>query len=135
MHCLRAWAILTLGLLASCRSFDEINLTKWGEENEFELTQNEAPQYAEPISLVYTGVYGFYLFGALPIVSATMEDCLHEIVNKARSLGADGVAHLEVKENPASFFSLESAWPFPWTAAVEMTGMAYKHTAHSRPPR
>ena len=116
MNWLRSLAPCALALLASCGSFDAIDLREFAAESEFELTANEAPQYAEPVSLVYTSVSGFYLFGSVPIISATMRDCLRKIVKRARKLGADGVANIEIIENPASFFTLESVWPFPWTA-------------------
>lgn len=123
----RSAAIIAMSLasLTSCTSIESLDLTEWQLQSGLQLTQNEAPADATPLRLVSAHRSGFYLLGLLPIFPAHFDHCVERIVEDAKSAGADGVANIRMRYEPASFFSLAEP-VFPWMAKATVTGMAYR---------
>ena len=93
---------------------------------ELVMTTDNPPADASPLTVVAVHQTGFYLLGFVPFAPVRLEDCVAELVDKAQSMGADGVANLKVDYMPAALFKF-AAFPVPdWSAAISLSGMTYR---------
>lgn len=117
----------TLALLAcGCTSIEVVNLEEYLTDQHLHLSAKDAPEGSSPLTVVAVHQTGFYLFGVLPIVSVTLEDCVARLTERARELGADGVANLTLDYRPASLFKFAALYIPDWSASISLSGMSYK---------
>ncbi len=128
---MRLYLAALLLLLGSCSTMASVDIASWQRESGLELTQNDAPEGAEALTLVSAHRSGFYLLGVIPLVRADFAHCIAQIVQDAKQAGAEGVAHLRIQYDPPSFFSLVEP-VFPWMARATITGMAYRRRRPAR---
>ena len=122
----KAITILSLLLGSACTSIDSVNLEEYLTGHELVMTTDNPPADASPLTVVAVHQTGFYLLGFVPFAPVRLEDCVAELVDKAQSMGADGVANLKVDYMPAALFKF-AAFPVPdWSAAISLSGMTYR---------
>lgn len=122
----RLGAFALLPLLFSCYSTTQADLQQYFEGDELLLTEGKAPPGAEPIKIISIYKSGFYLFGAAPVVEVDLEESIKMLCDKAKKLGANGIAHISFDYNPASFFKF-TLFPIPdWSASIHVQGMAWR---------
>ena len=124
-------ALLTL-LLASCSTWEQADYAVISRATGVALIKDGAPAGAEPLGMVFARETGFYLLGLVPFRSVSIDRALRGLAHEAREMGADGVADIDVEYRTPAFFQLGDN-PFPWTAAVQMTGEAYRIPDGPRP--
>lgn len=119
--------LLILVLLpGACMSVAQADLSRYAADPVLPIHTEPPPAGAQPMGVVHVQQDGFYLFGVVPIVKVSLQDCLDKLQEKAAKQGANGVADLEYRVSPADVFKF-SVFPLPdWTAMVQMTGTAYK---------
>lgn len=123
---IRTTALLLPLLCMSCVSTDAVDLGRHLDDSELYLTEDPAPDGALPLSSIAIEQTGWYLLGLFAVEDISLDECVHILAKKALSMGADGVADIEVDFHPASFFRF-SIFPIPdWSASITMTGMAFK---------
>ena len=118
-------ALLALGC-GACTSIEQVNLEEYLVDAGLTMTARDAPHGATPLTVVAVHQTGFYLFGALPIVSVTLEDCVKKLADRARGMGADGVANLQLDYRPASLFKFAALYIPDWSASISLSGMSYR---------
>lgn len=112
-------------LAASCTTTHEVDLREYFQDRGLEVTQNEAPDGAQPLQLISFYKSGFYLFGVIPIASVKLDDAIDWVAWSAEQLGADGIANLSFQYSPASFWKF-AIFPIPdWSSTLHVSGMAY----------
>ncbi|MEM7203445.1 MAG: hypothetical protein AAF628_24490 [Planctomycetota bacterium] len=122
----RVAATLAALALASCTSFEEVDVENYLTGLTLEMSTAPAPPEAAPLNVVAIYKSGFYLLGYLPIVGVRLGDCMRRMAEHAKQLGADGIADLRVVYEPASLLKF-AAFPIPdWSASISVTGMAYR---------
>ena len=122
----KAITILSLLLGSACTSIDSVNLEEYLTGHELVMTTDNPPADASPLTVVAVHQTGFYLLGFVPFAPVRLEDCVAELVDKAQSMGADGVSNLKVDYMPAALFKF-AAFPVPdWSAAISLSGMTYR---------
>ena len=125
----------------ACTSIEQVNLENYLVGQKMTMSANEAPPEASPLTVVAVHQTGFYLFGLIPLVEVTLEDCVQRLAKRAHELGADGISDMSLVYEPASFFKF-AAFPLPdWSARISLVGMSYKlpgnpaYPAQPRPGR
>ncbi|MCB9891043.1 MAG: hypothetical protein H6832_01160 [Planctomycetes bacterium] len=114
-----------LATLGACSTIETVNLAEIQDRTGLVLTENDAPTGARSLAFLSAHRSGFYLFGYLPMVRASFDHCMEQIVSEAKRVRADGVSNMRIEFAPASFFSLAEP-VFPWMAHATITGMAYR---------
>lgn len=123
---LLALAVLCAGS-TGCFSCERADLTRYAKEQNFPVTTTEPPAGATLIGIAHIEQDGFYLLGFIPMVSVSLQRCLDRLVDNAKKMGADGVADLSHRVNPADVLKF-SVFPLPdWSANIIVTGTAYKN--------
>src|SRR5262245_55901363 len=115
---------LIVALSAACLGMASCNWVDTAKFSDFEsgglhITQGDPPEGSTPVSTIYVGRSGWYLFALIPIFSAELPDAMKLLADEARRQGVDGVARVKVEMNTASLFSV-------WRQYVSLTGEAYR---------
>ena len=113
-------------LAASGTSIEQVDLESDLRDADFAMSAHDPPPDASPLSVVAVYQTGFYLFGVVPFCPVQLEDCVEQLAKRAKAMGADGVANMQLEYLPASFFKFV-LFPIPdWSAAISLSGMSYK---------
>ena len=124
-----------LSFACSCTAVEQVDLEEYLVDADLTLTANDAPPGASPLTVIAVHQSGFYLLGWIPFQPVRLDDCVAEVANRARQLGADGVSELRLEYTPASFMKF-AAFPFPdWSATISLSGMAYRLPTNPAYPR
>ncbi len=116
---------ISLGFFANV---DRVDYAVYEERYGLDLSQQAVPADAKAIGLVVAQQEGLYLLGAIPLIRASLDQCIDRIANQARHLGADGVAGLNPDFDPAVFLTFKS-FPLQWSAKVSVKGVAYRRVS------
>jgi hypothetical protein len=116
--------------LPACTCYGVVDLRELLERQDFPLTQGEPPPGSETIGFLAARDNGFYLFGILPLMPMSFDDCVGKIVRAAKELGADGIAYIDIHYEPASVMSLTAILLPDWFSYVQLTGSAWRRPRH-----